>query len=173
MTRTLIGLLCGCVLVPLFSTSAFAAKPPPPGDGTKNAGSVVATTPSAEPTPAISQNAENAVVKVFATIRRPDLLKPWTKQSPAEVTGSGVVIEGHRILTNAHVVSYASQVQVQGNQAGDKVFANIVAIAPGIDLAVLQVDDNTFFDSRPPLPRANVLPQIKDPVLAYGFPTGG
>src|SRR6202035_2701132 len=28
-------------------------------------------------------------------------------------------------------------------------------------------------DSRPPLPRASVLPQIKDPVLAYGFPTGG
>ncbi|HEY6824804.1 MAG TPA: trypsin-like peptidase domain-containing protein, partial [Steroidobacteraceae bacterium] len=27
--------------------------------------------------------------------------------------------------------------------------------------------------NRPPLPRASVLPQIKDPVLAYGFPTGG
>jgi S1-C subfamily serine protease len=173
MTRTLVSFLCGCVLVPLFSASALAAEPPSPGEGTKNAGSVVATTSSAEPTPAIAHSAESAVVKVFATIRRPDLLKPWTKQSPMEVTGSGVVIEGHRILTNAHVVSYASQVQVQGNQAGDKVFANVVAVAPGIDLAVLQVDDKSFFDTRPPLPRASVLPQIKDPVLAYGFPTGG
>ena len=174
MTRTLVSLLCGCVLVPLLTLSARAAEPlPPPSEPTKNAGSVVATTPATEPTPAISHDAENAVVKVFSTLRRPDLLKPWTKQSPAEVTGSGVIIEGHRILTNAHVVSYASQVQVQGNQAGDKVAAKVLAIATGIDLAVLQVDDKTFFDSRPPLPRASVLPQIKDPVLAYGFPTGG
>lgn len=173
MTRNPVSFLCACMLLGLFATLALGAPPIEASETTKNAGSVVATKPTSEPSPAIAHDAESAVVKVFATLRRPDLLKPWTKQSPMEVTGSGVVIEGHRILTNAHVVTYASQVQVQGNQAGDKVFANVVAIAPGIDLAVLQVDDKSFFDSRPPLPRASVLPQIKDPVLAYGFPTGG
>src|SRR5579872_14771 len=44
---------------------------------------------------------ENSVVKVFATLRYPDPFKPWTKQAPNEVTASGVVIEGRRILTNA------------------------------------------------------------------------
>ena len=53
-------------------------------------------------------NIENSVVKVFATMRYPDPFKPWTKQAPSEVTASGVVIEGRRILTNAHVVLYAS-----------------------------------------------------------------
>jgi PDZ domain/Trypsin-like peptidase domain len=46
-------------------------------------------------------------------------------------------------------------------------------VAPGIDLAVLQLDDPSFFDTHPPLARASKLPHIKDAVLAYGFPTGG
>ncbi|HMH87585.1 MAG TPA: trypsin-like peptidase domain-containing protein [Steroidobacteraceae bacterium] len=116
---------------------------------------------------------ENSVVKIFSTMRYPDPFKPWTKQAPSEATASGVVIEGKRILTNAHAVLYASQVQVQANAAGDKVSATILAIAPGIDLAVLQLDDPSFFDTHPPVARASKLPQIKDPMLAYGFPAGG
>ncbi len=65
------------------------------------------------------------------------------------------------------------QVQIQANAAGDKVAATVVAVAPGIDLAVLQLDDASFFDTHPPVARASKLPQIKDAVLAYGFPTGG
>jgi S1-C subfamily serine protease len=106
-------------------------------------------------------------------MRYPDPYKPWTKQSPVDVTGSGVIIDGKRILTNAHVVLYASQVQVQANEAGDKMAATVVAIAPDIDLAVLKLEDESFFDSRPPIVRASKLPEIKDTVLAYGYPTGG
>ncbi len=116
---------------------------------------------------------ENSVVKIFSTVRYPDPYQPWTKQSPEDITGSGVVIEGKRILTNAHVVNYASQVQIQANQAGDKISATVEAIAPGIDLAVLKLDDETFFDTHPPLARAKALPGIKDVVLAYGYPEGG
>jgi S1-C subfamily serine protease len=123
--------------------------------------------------PAIPSSVEGAVVKVFATMRYPDPYKPWTKQSPSEVTASGVVIEGKRILTNAHAVLYASQVQVQANQAGDKIGANVVAYAPDIDLAVLKLDDESFFKQHAPVERASALPQIKDAVLAYGFPLGG
>src|ERR1700681_4556113 len=122
-----------------------------------------------DPAPAI----ENSVVKVFTTMRYPDPFKPWSKQAPSEVTASGVVIEGRRILTNAHVVLYASQVQIQANAAGDKMPATVLAVAPGIDLAVLQLVDTAFFDKHPPLARAGQLPRIKDAGLAYGFPTGG
>jgi len=116
---------------------------------------------------------ENSVVKIFSTIRYPDPFRPWTKQAPREATGSGVILPGHRILTNAHVVLYASQVQVQANQSGDKISATVVAVAPGIDLAVLKIDDDSFFDNRPPLAWEAALPQIKDAVFVYGFPTGG
>ena len=124
---------------------------------------------SAPPPPSI----ETSVVKVFSTLRYPDPFKPWSKQAPTEITGSGVVIEGKRILTNAHVVLYASQVQIQANAQGDKVSATVVAVAPGIDLAVLQLDDPSFFDTHPAVARASKLPHIKDAVFAYGFPTGG
>jgi S1-C subfamily serine protease len=121
----------------------------------------------------ISERVESAVVKIFATTRRPDLSRPWTRQAPSEVTGSGVVIDGHRILTNAHVVAYAGQLQVQANREGDKYSAKVAAISPGMDLAVLALEDDTFFQRHAPLERSAALPQIKDAVLAYGFPVGG
>src|ERR1700721_2895285 len=149
-----LGLFGSSVLCLLNAAAAYAA---------------VAHAAEADPTAAI----ENSVVKVFATMRYPDPFKPWTKQAPSDVTALGVVIEGKRILTNAHVVLYPSQVQIQANAAGDKVPATVVAVAPGIDLAVLQLDDPTFFETHPPVARASKLPQIKDAVLASGFPTGG
>jgi S1-C subfamily serine protease len=120
-----------------------------------------------------SSTVEKSVVKVFSTVRYPDPYKPWTKQAPKEVSGSGVVIAGKRILSNAHLVQYASQVQVQANEAGDKISATVDAVAPGIDLAILKLEDETFFDSHPPLARSDVLPEIKDTVMAYGYPEGG
>jgi len=146
------------------------AAAPEPNQPSESVTPVSAMPTPAEPAPSV---VESEVVKVFSSMRYPDVYKPWTKQSPSEVTGSGVVIEGKRILTNAHVVLYASQVQIQANQAGDKLSATVEAIAPGIDLAVLKLDDETFFNSHPPLARAKTLPEIKDAVMTYGYPTGG
>ena len=66
------------------------------------------------------------------------------------------------------MVQYASQVQVQANLAGDKISATIEAVAPGIDLAVLKLDDEMFFDTHPPLSRATTLPEIKDAATGHG-----
>jgi S1-C subfamily serine protease len=115
----------------------------------------------------------DSVVKISATMRVPDLTKPWTKHSPSEASGTGVVIEGKRILTNAHVVTYASQLFVEGNQSSEKLPAQVVAVSPGIDLAVLRLEDESFFDKRVPLPRTTALPEVKESVLTYGYPQGG
>jgi S1-C subfamily serine protease len=120
-----------------------------------------------------SDRVQNSVVKVFSTVRMPETFRPWAKHAPQQISGSGVIIEGHRILTNAHVVLYANQIQVQANQSGDKISATVEAIAPGIDLALLKLDDESLFSTHPPLPRASTLPDVKDAVMAYGFPTGG
>jgi S1-C subfamily serine protease len=125
------------------------------------------------PAPAVAAAVSNSVVKVFSTVRRPDPLKPWSKSAPQEISGSGVVIEGKRILTNAHVVGYASQVEVQAGQSGDKVPATVVAIARGMDLALLKLDDESFFDTHPAVRRGNGLPDVGEAVFAYGYPIGG
>jgi S1-C subfamily serine protease len=115
-----------------------------------------------------------SVVKVFNTMRPPDPLHPWQKGTPQDAIGTGVVIEGKRILTNAHVVNYASQVFVQAEGSGDKVAATVESISPEIDLAVLKIeDDSSFFNGRPPITRTEGLPVIKEAVLVYGYPTGG
>lgn len=115
----------------------------------------------------------DSVIKVYATVRDPDLLRPWAKQNPLEVTGSGVVIEGKQILTNAHVVLYATEVFVQGREGGEKIEAKIKSVGPGIDLAVLTVDNQKFFEKRPPLPRVKDLPLERTAVEVYGYPIGG
>ncbi|QOY94856.1 trypsin-like peptidase domain-containing protein [Massilia sp. UMI-21] len=145
---------------------------PPPAPTPATPPSPAVATPSATTAPALP-SVENSVVKIFATVRRPDPYKPWIKQSPVNVTGSGVIIEGKRILTNAHVVGYASQVEVQASQSGDKVSARVIALARGLDLAVLELDDPSFFDKRPPVRRAAVLPDVREAVFAYGYPVGG
>jgi S1-C subfamily serine protease len=163
--------ICAAGIALLASTPSFAADdaaPAAPAAGLTNA-AAAEKAPADQGAPGV----ENSVVKVFSIMRYPDVYKPWSKQAPSDATGSGVVIEGKRILTNAHVVLYASQIQIQANQAGDKVSATVEMVAPSIDLAVLKLDDESFFDTHAPLHRANVLPAIKDPVMVYGYPTGG
>ena len=113
------------------------------------------------------------VVKIHAIHHSPDLFRPWTKASPQQVKGSGVVIDGKRILTNAHVVKYASQIYVQPNQSASHIPARVEALSPGMDLAILKLDDESFFDKRGSLPLANEMPRVKDSINVYGYPTGG
>ncbi len=114
-----------------------------------------------------------SVVKIHTTSRFPNLFQPWRKEGPQESSGTGAVIAGNRIITNAHVVRYASRVYVQGHQSADRIEANVIAFAPGVDLALLELEDETFFEGRSPLPFAEELPAIRGDVSAYGYPLGG
>lgn len=117
---------------------------------------------------------DDSIVRVTSVLRPPNPVRPWTKQNPIEVGGTGVVIDGKRILTVAHLVTYAEEIYVQPGQGGDRVEAKVAAMAPGIDLAVLTIDpaEQDFFDKRPPLPRSAALPEVSSRVAVKGFPIG-
>jgi S1-C subfamily serine protease len=116
---------------------------------------------------------KDSVVRVTASLRYPDPLKPWAKTRPVEVTGTGVVIEGRKILTNAHLVLYATEVNVQSSPGADKIEAKVEGMSIDADLALLSIKKAGFFDKKPALPRARKLPRTQESVVVYGFPVGG
>ncbi len=114
-----------------------------------------------------------AAVKVHVTQRPPDFTRPWTKSTARKTSGSGAIIEGQQILTNWHVVEYASQIFVQFDQTSDKTPATVVATAPGMDLALLKLEDASKLEGRPFLPITDALPNVRATVNVYGYPIGG
>lgn len=118
------------------------------------------------------QSIKDALVKIYSTTSAPDYRRPWTNRSPARTNGSGAVISGNRIVTNAHVVSYAMFVQVRRNGQGRRYKARVLDVVHDADLALLTVDEPGFFDGIEPIPFGE-LPPAQSDVLVYGFPKGG
>jgi S1-C subfamily serine protease len=123
--------------------------------------------------PTATAGPEETVVKVFAAVRFPNPAQPWAKVPPVQTSGTGVIIEGKRILTNAHLVEYGTELYVQHGQGGEKVDAMVQTLNIEVDLAILTVNDDKFFEKRTVLPRPANLPGIQDRVAIYGFPIGG
>jgi S1-C subfamily serine protease len=125
------------------------------------------------PRRAAADGPADSVVKVISSVRYPNPVRPWARSTAVEVSGSGVVIDGKRILTSAHLVTYATEVSVQSRPGGDKLDAKVEAVAPDLDLAVLSVNEAAFFQKHPALTRAEKLPPVQASVAVYGFSVGG
>jgi S1-C subfamily serine protease len=128
--------------------------------------------------PAVAQTTKptdvrKSVMKIFSTKSPPNMFRPWEITPPQEVTGSGVLIEGGRILTNAHVVSYAQQIYIQPNESSEKLDATVEFIAEDCDLATLTIDDKAAIKGLEPVPLADKLPPLKTKVNVLGYPVGG
>ncbi|HBX36588.1 MAG TPA: protease [Pseudohongiella sp.] len=115
---------------------------------------------------------EDSIVKIYTTTADPDYFTPWRLMNPNQSSGSGAVIEGNRILTNAHVVANASYVQVQKNSDPRRYLARVEFVSHSSDLALIQVEEPGFFDDAPPLEIGD-LPDPNTEVLVFGYPIGG
>jgi len=115
---------------------------------------------------------KKSIVKIYMTQTRPVFDKPWLKGEPMQFSGSGCIIEGNRILTNAHVVSDATFIMVSRYGDSEKHKARVEAISHETDLALLSVGDEVFFKNAKPLSLGE-LPEIQETVVVYGFPEGG
>ena len=121
---------------------------------------------------ATAQNVRDNVVKVFVTSNRMDYFRPWQSVGSSAASGSGCIIAGNRILTNAHVVDSATFIQVRKEADPRKYTAKIEAIGHDSDLALLSVSDPEFFKDTTPAVLGE-LPFLQDSVIVRGFPEGG
>ena len=115
---------------------------------------------------------ENSIVKVYTTAAAPDYFTPWRLLTPSQSSGSGSVISGNRILTNAHVVANASYVQVQKHNDPMRYLARVSFVSHASDLAIISVDDPSFFLGLSPLEIGD-LPDSHGEVYVFGYPMGG
>jgi S1-C subfamily serine protease len=124
-------------------------------------------------TPAYAQrDIEEATVKIYAVYSEYDYDMPWQLAGQDRGVGSGCIIEGNRVLTNAHVVANQTFIQIKRAGHAKKYNARVEIVAHECDLALLRVDDPAFFSGVKPLALGS-LPRMRDKVAVYGFPVGG
>jgi len=117
----------------------------------------------------------DAVVKVFCIHTEPNFSLPWQRKRQMNSTSSGFVASfgGKRcLLTNAHSVDYHTQVKVKRRGDDRKFLAKVLSIGVDCDVALLDVEDPTFWEGVTPL-LFGVLPKLQDSVAVVGYPIGG
>lgn len=115
---------------------------------------------------------KRSIIKIYTTAAAPDYFNPWALLNAQQLSGSGAVIKGKQILTNAHVIADGSFIQVQRHGDAQKFRARVKFVSHDADLALLTVDDETFFDDTRPL-AFGTLPELQEEVTVYGYPIGG
>jgi len=114
----------------------------------------------------------NAVVRIDAISTVPNFLLPWQNRTPQSGSGSGVVVEGKQILTNAHNVSDSTMITVRKQNEDTLFVAKVKYVDHDCDLALLTVEDPEFFSDITPMKLAETPPPQSE-VVAAGFPIGG
>lgn len=120
-----------------------------------------------------NQTLEHSIVKIYTTMQNENYSMPWQSYPPQSVSGTGFIIKGKRILSNAHVVSNARFIEIKKNNDSRRYSAHVKFAGHDCDLAVLEVDDSSFFDDTKPVKFATKLPKLSDTVTVIGYPMGG
>ncbi len=116
---------------------------------------------------------EESIVKIYTVSKTPNCITPWNT-SIKRSHGSGSIINGNgkRILTNAHVVANETFIEVKRYGSSKRYEAKVEYISHQADLAILTVEDKSFFKGAKAL-KFGELPNIRQKVTVYGFPMGG
>jgi len=139
-----------------------------PGTPTQNV--VAVPVPIAPPQP--NGPIQKSLVRITATEVAPDYRAPWNAGMLGRGIGAGFVIDGNRVMTNAHVVSNSRYLTVERDGDPDKYPAKVLFVAHDCDLALITVDSPNFYKTMVSL-KFGGIPELESTVSAYGYPIGG
>lgn len=111
-------------------------------------------------------------VRIIKTSVTPDYNLPWIMKDAETSSGSGAIIKGGFILTNAHVVSDATYIQVKKESDAEMYEAEIVYIGHDCDLAILRAKDRRFYRDTIEIELGGI-PDLQSRVTTFGYPMGG
>ena len=115
---------------------------------------------------------QQSIVRIVNHSQRGNWSSPWDASMVGEMSGSGFVIEGGLIMTNAHVVSDSRLLLIQTNNNPDVHVAEVVYIAHDCDLALIRPVEEGVLAGIPYLSFGE-LPELGATVDTLGFPAGG
>ncbi len=115
---------------------------------------------------------ERSVVQIITFSQQPAWDGPWRFDSVRRSGGSGFVVRGKKIMTNAHVVSWARQILIRRYQDPRPYAARVLFVGHDCDLALLEVENEEFFEGLEPL-ELGPMPKVRSTVVTYGYPAGG
>ena len=161
-------------LVSLFAIEVRAQQKTPPVAPGETSAPSVAPAPNIIVAPPAKSNGkiQKSLVRITATEVEPDYRAPWNSGGVQRGIGAGFVIDGNRIMTNAHVVSNSRYLTVERDGDPNKYPATVLFVAHDCDLALLKVSSPDFFKNMVPLTFGGI-PELESTVSAYGYPLGG
>lgn len=138
---------------------------------------VPAVVPAVEPAHPANPAAvvRKSLVRITVTTQDANYRVPWFPGNTGGGIGAGFIIDGERILTNAHVISNARFITVEKDNDPNTYTAHVQFVAHDCDLAVVKIDaphQSDFFKDTIPLEFGG-LPEIESTVTVYGYPIGG
>lgn len=118
---------------------------------------------------------KQSVIKVYADAADYSYAYPWQGATTCSWNGSGFIVnyDGNPyIITNAHVAANADQLDVRLSEGDKKYAARVVNVDHHCDLAMLAVDDPSFWEKVRPLELGD-MPELQDKLKVVGYPMGG
>ena len=134
---------------------------------------MLALAPAATPVArAATQGLEGSVVRIVNYSQRGNWYTPWDVTEVAQGSGSGFVIEGGLIMTNAHVVSDSRLLVLFIHNDPEPHVAEVVHVAHDCDLALVRPTDPGVLGGVSAL-LIGGLPTLGSTVNTLGYPAGG